>query len=79
MRWLSSGYCRVEASGVSDRDGVGHRPLHGGLAAQFFAGQAADPDHELVLVLDLAQAVHCGVGKISAMTAPLTPSPEPVR
>jgi hypothetical protein len=53
--------------------------VHGALDAQFLAGQAADRDHEVVLVLDLAQAVHCGVAKISAMTAPLTPSPEPVR
>ena len=53
--------------------------MHGGLAAQFLADQAADRDHEVVLVLDLAQAVQCSAGKIFAMTAPVTPSSEPIR
>ena len=48
------GYCSVEASGIPGWDRVGDGPVHGGLSAQFLAGQVADRNHQVVVLLDLA-------------------------
>ena len=48
------GYRRVEAGGIANRDRVRDRPVHGGLAAEFLAGQVAHRDQQIALALDLA-------------------------
>lgn len=53
--------------------------MHGPVLAASFSRPGAGRDHKLVVVLDFPQPAHYSAGKISAMTAPLTLSPEPVR
>ena len=48
------GYRRVEAGGIAGRDRIGDGPVHGGLAAEFLAGQVAYRDYEVALPLDVA-------------------------
>ncbi len=47
------GYRRVETGGIADRDRVGDGPVHGCLAAEFFAGHVADRDHKIVHLPDI--------------------------
>ena len=45
---------RVEAGGIAGRDRVGDGPVHGGPATELLAGQVADRDHQVVVLLDFA-------------------------
>jgi hypothetical protein len=61
-------YRRVKAGGITSGDRVRDRPVHRGLAVQFFAGQVADCHHEVVLVPDLAEVAGPQSGQRQVVT-----------
>jgi len=60
---------RVEAGRVAGRDRVGDRPVDRGLAAEFFPGQVADRDHQVAVVLDVADVPGPEPGQRQAVAA----------